>query len=155
MIASLDTTPFKQGAPHPVVAVKSCAHRRKQVLGDTVKLTQFGVNCVELASGVSSSLRHWHSHEDEFVLVLKGPLHLILDDTETELIEGDYVGFVANVPIGHKLVNRSDQTAVYLEVGSRRPKVDTVTYSHQNLLLQPNGTGTRSFVQRNGNGYEA
>jgi uncharacterized cupin superfamily protein len=154
MIMSLLTTPFKQGAPHPVEAVKTCNKRRKQALGDAVGVMQFGVNWVVLDPGVSSSLLHWHSHEDEFVLVLEGTLHLVRDDGEVVLKPGDYTGFAANIPIGHKLENRSGQTAVYLEIGSRRQEIDTVTYVDQNLLLRPSETGIRSFVHQDGSGYD-
>ena len=41
-------------------------------LGDAMGLTDFGVNLVRLPPGKWSSQRHWHTHEDEFVYVLRG-----------------------------------------------------------------------------------
>jgi hypothetical protein len=46
--------------------------RRKRALGDLFGLDQFGVNLTELPPGALSALRHWHSHEDEFVYILEG-----------------------------------------------------------------------------------
>jgi len=41
--------------------------REKRALGDALGLTRIGVNLTTLAPGKESSMRHWHSHEDEFI----------------------------------------------------------------------------------------
>ncbi len=48
-------------------------------LGQAGGLTQFGANLVILAPGAKSSLRHWHAHEDEFVMVTEGVVTLVQD----------------------------------------------------------------------------
>jgi uncharacterized cupin superfamily protein len=73
-----------------------------------------------------SSQRHWHTSEDELVYVLQGELVLIEDDGQTILRAGDCATFQKNTGNGHHMVNRSDEIAVYLEVGSRSP--EDVTY---------------------------
>lgn len=111
--------------------------RRRVRLGNAAGLSDFGVNLVELPPGGQSSLRHWHSAEDEFVMVLEGRLILITDAGEHELQAGDCAGFAKNSGDGHCLVNRSDRPARYLEVGGRDPGADTVTYPGIDLRVGP------------------
>ena len=95
------------------------AGRRRRKLGDACGLTQFGVNQTTLAPGAQSALRHWHTHEDEFVYVLSGELVLVTDAGEQCLRAGQCAGFAAGCRDGHHLINRSDAPAVFLEIGSR------------------------------------
>ena len=83
-------------------------------------LSQFGVNLTTLKPGAWSSQRHWHRNEDEFVYVLEGEIVLCEDHGETVLKPGDAAGLKANSGNGHCLINRTQQDAVYLEVGTRR-----------------------------------
>ncbi|MEO1293687.1 MAG: cupin domain-containing protein [Pseudomonadota bacterium] len=135
---------------HPVPSVEKCRARRKQALSDAVGLSQFGVNRVELDPDVWSTVRHWHTHEDEFVLILEGELTLVTNAGAETLRVGDVAGFPAGVPDGHRLENRSDSLAVYLEVGSRRPDVDEVDYSDEDLLIRQTADGRRVFTRRDG-----
>lgn len=119
--------------PHyPFPHDKLLAGRRKRQLGDALGLVDFGVNLVELPPGGVSALRHWHSHEDEFIYVLKGTLTLVTDGGEQALGPGIAAGFPKAVADGHHLKNLGDETAVYLEVGSRNP-ADLAEYSDVDL----------------------
>jgi uncharacterized cupin superfamily protein len=105
------------GYPQPFRA--RVAGRTKAKLGDPFGLTNFGVNITRLEPGASSALRHWHTRQDEFVYMLEGELVLITDAGEQVLTPGMCAGFPAGEANGHHLVNRTDTTAVYLEVGDR------------------------------------
>lgn len=142
--------PTLVGAGHPVPSAVRCKDRRKQRLGDAVGIDQFGVNRVELDPGVWSTVRHWHSHEDEFVMVLEGELTLVTDAGERIMRSGDCAGFKAGIPDGHRLENRSTALAVYLEVGSRRKDVDETTYSDEDLLVRHDETGRQVFTRKDG-----
>ena len=72
-----------------------------------------------IGPGGWSSQRHWHSAEDEFVYVLAGEVVLVTDAGEEILRAGDCAAFPKNDPNGHHLINKSGQTAVCLEVGTR------------------------------------
>ncbi len=146
----MPTSRSTSGAGHPVAAAERCRARRKQRLGDAVGLDQFGVNRVELDPGVWSTVRHWHSHEDEFVMVLEGELTLVTDDGARTLKAGDCAGFRAGDENGHRLENRTAALAVYLEVGSRRPEVDEVVYPDDDLMLGRDAQGRRGFMRRDG-----
>jgi uncharacterized cupin superfamily protein len=150
IVTSLADIPQHAGASHPVPAAEKCRARRKQRLGDAVGLEQFGVNRVELDPGVWSTVRHWHSHEDEFVMVLEGELTLVTDDGARTLKTGDCAGFKAGVANAHRLENRTAALAVYLEVGSRRPDVDEVFYPDDDLMLGRDADGNEVFMRRDG-----
>ena len=93
--------------------------RRSWPLTGQWGLSQFGVNRVELAPGCWSTNRHWHSRNDECVVVISGELVLVTDEGEEVLRAGDCVGFRAGVENAHHLQNRSDQPAVYFDIGGR------------------------------------
>ncbi len=149
-VKSLSEIPLVSGAAHPVPAVDRCKDRRKQQLGDAVGLDQFGVNRVELDPGVWSTVRHWHSHEDEFIMVLEGDLTLVTNDGVQALQVGDCAGFKAGLENGHRIENRSNALAVYLEVGSRRPDVDETTYPDDDLMIRHDADGRQMFMHHDG-----
>jgi uncharacterized cupin superfamily protein len=100
---------------------------RTRFIGEPGGLTQFGANIEELPPGAWSSIRHWHSAEDELVYVLEGEVTLVEGDTETLLRPGDAATFRAGDPVGHCLQNRSAATTRCLVVGTRA-QVDRITY---------------------------
>lgn len=137
-VLDLDALPVELGTRmYPAQFRDAVAGRRRQRLGNAAGLTDFGVNLVEVAPGGQSSLRHWHSHEDEFVMVLSGELVLVTDAGDQVLRAGDCAGFAKNSGDGHCLVNRSDRPARYLEVGGRDPAADTVVYPGIDLRVGP------------------
>lgn len=134
------SAPTRHGTAYPAPFDEPCRARRRWKLGDAAGLTQFGVNRLELDPGAWSSQRHWHSAEDELVLVLEGEVVLIDEAGETVLRAGDAAGFRAGDPNGHHLVNRSETTAVVLEIGARAPDRDGVVYPDIDLVI-PEGAG--------------
>ena len=151
--AALDPTllPERRGSGYPEPFRTAVADRAKRALGDPFGLTQFGVNLVHLPPGCWSSQRHWHSHEDEFVMVVEGELVLVTDTGEQTMRPGMVAGFPAGRADGHHLINRSDQPATYLEIGSRSD-ADEVVYSDIDMELRLRG-GDHVFVRRNGEPY--
>lgn len=95
--------------------------RRKFPLGDLFGISNFGVNLARLAPGAASSMRHAHAKQDEFVYVLQGRPTLHTDEGHTLLAPGMCAGFKAGTRNGHRLINNTDEEAVYLEVGDRTP----------------------------------
>jgi uncharacterized cupin superfamily protein len=108
--------------------------RGKRRLGDVFGLTTFGVNQVRMAPHSTSSVRHHHSHEDEFVYVLSGRVTLVCDEREAVLGPGMCAGFSAGSGVAHQLQNRSEEEAVLLEIGSRIDG-DEVVYPFDDLAL--------------------
>ena len=125
--------------------------REKRLLGDALGLTRFGVNLTTLQPGKESSMRHWHTREEEFVYVLEGEVVLVTDAGEQVLRAGQCVGYPAGSGDGHQFVNRTDRPARYLEVGSR-DDADEVFYPDADLLYNPPGQRGR-FTRRDGTPY--
>ncbi len=127
------------------------AGRSRRKLGDACGLSQFGVNLTTLQPGGISALRHWHTHEDEFVWVVAGELVLITDAGEQRLEPGMCAGFPAGRQDGHHLVNRSAQPAQYLEIGSRAD-ADLPVYPDDDLAYQRDAEGKR-VMHKDGRPY--
>lgn len=106
--------------------------REKRALGDAFGLSRFGVNLTTLPPGKESSMRHWHTREDEMIYMIEGEVVLRTDAGEQVLRAGMCVGFPAGVEDGHQLVNRSDRPARYLEI-SNRDAEDRAHYSDCDL----------------------
>jgi uncharacterized cupin superfamily protein len=124
--------------------------REKRRLGDALGLTRIGVNRTTLAPGKESSMRHWHTHEDEFIYVLEGEVILRTDGGEQRLTAGMCAGFPAGSRDGHQLINRSAAPAVYLEISNRDPQ-DVAQYSDADVDLVWNAPAARGrFTRRNG-----
>jgi uncharacterized cupin superfamily protein len=147
-----ETVEVRTGTTYPDVYKDGVEAREKRVIGDPLGLTQFGVNRVRLAPGVMSSQRHWHSHEDEFVIILEGELTLITDAGEQILSAGMAAGFPAASGDGHHLINRTDRDAVYLEVGGRDGQ-DDVDYPDIDMIRRTRD-GKRVFLHKDEAPYE-
>lgn len=130
----LGTAPLKTGSIYPAPYDAEVAGRSSLRLGDAGGLTQFGANLVILAPGAKSSLRHWHLHEDEFVMVTQGDCVLVQDAGEVLMHTGDCAAFPAGDTDGHHFINRSDAEARFLVVGTRAPR-EVATYSDVDLVV--------------------
>lgn len=123
-----ETLPLISHSGYLATYKAAVAERSWQAIGTAGGLTQFGANLVTLPPGAWSSQRHWHSAEDELVVMLTGELVLVEDDGETALGPGDIATFKAGVANGHHLQNRSAATATFLAIGTDRPATDECHY---------------------------
>ena len=145
----IEAAPSHQGSGYPPPHAAPCAARVRRRLGEAGGLTSFGVNQLTLPPGAWSSQRHWHSAEDEFVMVLAGEVVLVTDAGEEVMRVGDCAAFPAGEPDGHHLINRGAEAAVVLEVGTRRPD-DRTVYSDIDMVAEP---GEPGFRHRDGSAY--
>jgi len=134
--------PKSSGTRYPRPFDEPCRKRSWLRLGDAAGLTQFGVNLLRLPPGAWSSQRHWHSHEDEFVYVLRGEVVLVDDDGEVRLRPGDSAGFPAGDRNGHCLQNRSEEDA------ERHARRRVVTLCCSTSRTAPHGTANSSRKDR-------
>jgi uncharacterized cupin superfamily protein len=139
----------RRGAGYPAEFADGFDKRIKRALSGG--LTQFGVNLTTLEPGTMSSQRHWHRVEDEFVYMLEGELTLITDAGEEILRPGMAASFPAGEANGHHLVNRGQEAATYLEVGTRA-SIDDVLYSDIDMLGQKRD-GKYRFLHKSGKPY--
>lgn len=123
-------------ADHPVLSGSgyltphdlAVAGRSRVAIAVAGGLTQFGANLVTLQPGAWSSQRHWHSAEDELVVMLTGTLVLVEDNEECAMSPGDIAAFKAGTANGHHLQNRSDLPATFLAIGTDNPATDECHY---------------------------
>lgn len=142
----------RTSCPYPAPYGDQIAGRTKYALGNIFDLTQFGVNVVTMEPGTMSSQRHWHEREDEFIYVLEGEIVLVTDEGDTVLGQGMAAGFRAGDANGHCLVNRSDRTVAYLEVGTRSDN-DDVEYPDIDMRAEKRA-GRWRFLRKDGTPYD-
>ncbi len=145
--------PVKTGSIYPPPYDAMMAGRSSIRLGQAGGLTQFGANVVILAPGAKSSLRHWHRHEDEFVLVTEGHVTLVEDAGPTVMAPGDCAAFPAGVADGHHFINHTDAEARFLVLGSKAAH-EVATYSDVDLVVELKD-GAAVFTHRDGSPYRA
>ncbi|GIL03395.1 MAG: transcriptional regulator [Alphaproteobacteria bacterium] len=130
------------GTSYPPPYDKGFGRYQAWPLSDAGGLTQFGAYVETLDAGATSSNRHWHENEDEFVYLLEGELVLVDDHGEHPMRPGDAAAFKAGDPNGHHLQNRSQQPATYLVVGTRAA-TDVCHYPDLDLLYTRDENGPR------------
>jgi uncharacterized cupin superfamily protein len=114
-------------------------------------LTQFGAFIECLPPNASSSIKHYHSDEDEMIYVLEGIVTVIEGDQEYEAKAGDAITFKAGVQVGHCLQNRSKTTTKCLVVGTRAP-CDNITYpDHNRICCRDRSQEDDNWVDFDGN----
>lgn len=131
-VAAADVAPRQTPSNYPEPFATRMAGRSKRALGAVFGLANFGVNLTQLAPGAISALRHAHTRQDEFVYVLQGHPLLRTDAGDTPLAPGMCAGFKAGSGDAHQLLNPTDETVVYLEIGDRSAG-DSVSYPDDDL----------------------
>jgi uncharacterized cupin superfamily protein len=134
-LEAASVAPRTKPSNYPEPFASRMAGREKRALGDRFGLANFGVNLTRLAPGAVSALRHAHTRQDEFVYILEGRPTLHTDEGRTPLAPGMCAGFKAGTGNGHRLVNETAETVVYLEVGDRTPG-DEGSYPDDDLVAQ-------------------
>ena len=147
---NVSALPVRSGCNYPAPFDTPCLGNTWRRLGQAAGLTAFGVNLSTIPPGGWSSQRHWHTHEDEFVLVVQGELVLVTDGGEEILRAGDCAAFKAGDRDGHHLINRTDRDAVVLEVGNSAPDIDGCDYPDIDMVAEP---GVDGYSHRDGARY--
>jgi uncharacterized cupin superfamily protein len=153
-LPALDPTgmPPRSSSGYPEPFRSRVLPREKRALGDALGLTKVGVNLTTLPAGKESSMRHFHTREDELVFVIEGEVVLRTDEGEQVLTAGMCAGFPAGSQNGHQLVNRSARPARYLEISSRDPE-DSVEYTDIDLAYRQAPDGGAIFTRKDGTPY--
>ena len=138
------------GYPEPYKSRVAGRHKRR--LGDAAGLKNFGVNLTRLEPGAESSMRHWHSKQDEFIYVLEGEVTLVTDAGRQKLGRGMAAGFPAGKADGHQLVNETKKPMLYLEIGDRTPG-DGATYADVDMAARL-VDGKWVFTHKDGRPYK-
>ena len=141
----------RTGCGYPEPYRSRCLPREKRALGDALGLSKIGINHTTLPPGKESSMRQWHTHEEEFVYVLSGEVVLRTEAGEQLLTAGMCAGFPPGTQDGHCLVNRGPHPAVYLEI-SNRDADDGAHYPDEDLRFHGINAEVR-FTRKDGSHY--
>jgi uncharacterized cupin superfamily protein len=144
--------PEQSGSGYPEPYKSRVAGRHKRRLGDHAGLKNYGVNLTRLDPGAESSMRHWHTKQDEFIYVIEGEVTLVTDAGRQKLAAGMAAGFPAGKADGHQLVNETTKPVRYLEIGDRTPG-DGATYSEADLAAKL-VDGKWVFTHKDGSPYK-
>jgi uncharacterized cupin superfamily protein len=150
-LVAADVPPRAKPSNYPEPYYTQMLKRQKRPLGDLFGLKNFGVNLTRIAPGGSSSLRHSHVKQDEFVFILAGAPTLVTDAGRTALRPGMCAGFRAGSGDAHHLLNEAAEDVVYLEIGDRTAG-DGVTYPDDDIAAVGVEGGWR-FVHKDGSAY--
>lgn len=149
----LSTAPVLRGSRYPSPFDEPCSGRSALRFSEASGLTHIGVNLVTIEPGAWASQRHWHTHEDEFVMIVSGELVLVEDGGETLLRAGDCAAHPAGVTDGHHLQNRSQNPATFLVV-SNRDNADAGEYSDIDMRFTAGRyTGGGGYEHKDGTPY--
>jgi uncharacterized cupin superfamily protein len=102
---------------HPL---DSTSVRHTRSLGDAVGLGTIGVHLVRLKPGMTSSVYHFHHHDEEWLYVLSGRGVTEIGDEKFDVGPGDFMGFVAG-SLPHNMTNTGTEDLTYLVGGNRLP----------------------------------
>lgn len=93
-----------------------------------------GVRIEQIRPGDSSSVHHYHTLEEEHVIVLAGSATLVLGTEERTVKKGDHFWFAAGKEEAHHLENRTDENFEILVFGERKAG-DVVVYPNHAVML--------------------
>ncbi|MEO0533889.1 MAG: cupin domain-containing protein [Cyanobacteria bacterium P01_A01_bin.123] len=85
------------------------------------KQGHIGVMVERLKPKTLSCPFHYHVHEDEFCLILKGKAMLRYGDKIVEVTKGDAISFPRGERIAHQFYNHTDEMVDILMVGENLP----------------------------------
>lgn len=131
--------PVITSAQRLVEEIPSTAGRppnQEQWISEPGGLSHFGAFVLVLQPGTQSSIKHWHSSEDELVYVLEGEVTVVEGQHQAVMYPGDAATFKGGVAVGHTLLNQGAVPAKCLVIGTRAA-VDRITYpDHDRICLR-------------------
>ena len=133
-------------APYDAPVAGRCYRR----LAPSAGLTRMGASHVVLKPGAWSSQRHWHSEEDELVILLAGEAVLVEDGGETIVRPGEVCAWPAGVRDGHHLQNRTAEDCVFVAVSAGDRDADRGEYPDIDMVFGPEG-----YARKDGTPYPA
>ena len=104
-----------------------------------------GVRIEELPPGSNSSYHHYHTAEEEHVLVLSGTATLHLGDEAIAISKGDHALFPGGLETPHHIENSSTEPFTYLVFGERKQD-DVVIYPQSSIALVKSAQGHRWYT---------
>ncbi len=95
-------------------------------MSDRSGMQRLGVSIGRIPPGKEGFIPHAHAGQEEFIFVLEGEGTLTIDDAETKVVPGDFVGFPCDGAV-HHLQNKGASDFVYL-MGGERTATDVASF---------------------------
>ncbi|MEL7684301.1 cupin domain-containing protein [Citromicrobium bathyomarinum] len=146
----LDAIPQTNATGYPAPFDREVQGRWYRRLAPVAGLTRMGASHVTLKPGAWSSQRHWHSAEDELVVMLAGEAVLVEDEGESIIQPGDVLALPAGMENGHHLQNRSDADCVFMAISAGPKDRDTGAYPDIDMVFDAEG-----YARKDGTRYAA
>lgn len=146
----LDAIPQTNATGYPAPFDAEVRGRWYRRLAPVAGLTRRGGSHVTLKPGAWSSQRHWHSEEDELLVMLLGEAVLVEDEGETVIRPGDVVAWAAGVENGHHLQNRSNADCVFVAISAGSKDKDSGEYPDIDMVFDAEG-----YARKDGTRYAA
>ena len=89
-------------------------------ISDKVGLKALGIWYERLPPGKRSAFPHAHTHEEEFIFVVKGNPTIWLDGFSRQVEPGYFAAFPSNTGIAHVVINDTDEEVIYICVGESK-----------------------------------
>jgi uncharacterized cupin superfamily protein len=123
---------------------------RRARIGYELGTELIGCSLWELPAGEAAYPYHFHYADEELVIVLSGRPSLRTPEGTRELEEGEAFRFPLGEEGAHQILNRSEETVVFLAVSSSgRP--DVIVYPDSDKIgigeRLPQGGGLRAFFK--------
>ena len=146
----LDAIPQTNATGYPAPFDAEVRGRWYRRLAPVAGLTRMGASHVTLKPGAWSSQRHWHSEEDELLVMLLGEAVLVEDEGETVIRPGDVLAWAAGVENGHHLQNRSNADCVFVAISAGSKDKDSGEYPDIDMVFDAEG-----YARKDGTRYAA
>ena len=89
-------------------------------LGPHAGAERLGASLYEVDAGQSNTPYHWHTANEEMLIVLRGTVTLRTPDGEREVEGGEVVSFRRGEAGAHQLLNRTDEPVRFVVVSEMR-----------------------------------
>lgn len=124
---------------------------RRARIGYELGTELIGASLWEVPPGETAYPYHFHYADEELVIVLSGRPSLRTPEGTRELEEGEALRFPLGEAGAHQILNRTDETVIFLAISSHgRP--DVVVYPDSDKIgvgeRLPKGGGLRAFFRR-------
>ena len=118
-------------------------------IGERIGSRKLGIAAITLAPGEAMCPYHWHTTEEEFMIVWRGEPTLRTPQGTQSLRPGDCVAFPTGATGAHRLDNhRGNTPAVVLMLASNDEEGDSCFYPDSSKhVVAGNGVRVRSFPQ--------
>lgn len=144
----LDAIPQANTTGYPPPYDRDMRGRWVRRLAAPTGLTEMGASHVVLKPGAWTSQRHWHTLEDELLVMLSGEAVLVEDEGETVLRAGDIAVWPKGIRNGHCLQNRSETDCSLIAIGAGDSANDYGEYPDIDLKFVG-----RTYLHKDGTPY--